>query len=289
MSCPLTPERGSYFCSEHKNNSTEIYFKISDSLELLIDVSNIKESRKKNFLDYRIYDCFVDSEDTVLYLLATKKGKYLWTSKPPQNLIQEFSCKFSKSIEKNYSALTNCQINKEFPIPCKKKCRTTGILLSVYNCGIICGYRELFSSESPTQVSIFLLDLMQFSESSSKYLIYDNACSLEKFLKNRNIKQSSERGLKLDNMKLVIDRLHLKNHVDPECHKNFDANNYDELFNINTVVCEQTNFWMSRFKYIMKHMNFHRFNFFMYIILNKYNMEKLDQRITKNINSKKNT
>jgi hypothetical protein len=96
MSCPLTPVRGSYFCSEHKNNSTEIYFQIL--LELLIDVSNIKESRQKNFLDYRVYDCIVDSEDTVLYLLATKKGKYLWTSKPPQNLIQEFSCKFSPSI-----------------------------------------------------------------------------------------------------------------------------------------------------------------------------------------------
>ncbi len=82
-------------------------------------------------------------------------------------------------------------------------------------------------------------------------------------------------------MKLVIDRLHL--------HKNFDANNYDKLFNINTVVCEQTNFWMRRFKYIMKHMNFQRFNFFMYIILNKYNMEKIDLRITKNINSEKNT
>jgi hypothetical protein len=80
-------------------------------------------------------------------------------------------------------------------------------------------------------------------------------------------------------MRLVIDRLHIKNHKGKQCRKHFDADKIQELLDINTVVCEQTNFWLSRFKYIMKHMNAQRFNFFMYIILDKYNKEKIRNKL----------
>ena len=80
-------------------------------------------------------------------------------------------------------------------------------------------------------------------------------------------------------MRLLIDRLHINNHKGKKCRKHFDADKIEDLLNINTVVCEQTNFWLSHFKYIMKHMNAQRFNFFMYIILDKYNTEKIKNKI----------
>ena len=55
----------------------------------------------------------------------------------------------------------------------------------------------------------------------------------------------------------------------------FNANLHDDLFKVNTVVCEETNYWLSGFKYAMKHMNQDRYNFFLFIILNIYNEEKI--------------
>jgi hypothetical protein len=281
MSCPQTPERGSYFCLQHINHTTECLFKIANDKEILIDIKNIKEKKRNNYDNVKIYDCFVDSNDDVLYLLSDMHGQYFWAKegKIPENLLFEFAKEFSFRLEKNAYATTNCHIEKEYPIPCKKKCRTTGVLLTVYNCGIVCGYREICSSESLTQVSIFLLDILQHSESTCNYLIYDNACSLQHFLKLRKIETLSPRGAILQSMTFIIDRLHIKNHVNPNCHANFDANDFEDLLKVNTVVCEETNFWLSRFKYIMKHMNFQRFNFFLFIILDKYNEEKIKTRL----------
>ena len=58
-------------------------------------------------------------------------------------------------------------------------CRTKGVILAVYNCGIICSYKVLFGSESLTQVARFYLDIM---DRSPKYLINDDACHLKPFM-----------------------------------------------------------------------------------------------------------
>jgi hypothetical protein len=47
------------------------------------------------------------------------------------------------------------------------------------------------------------------------------------------------------------------------------------VFVINTVVCEEVNYWFGLFKHAMKHMNSFRFSFFMFIILDIYNTEKI--------------
>ena len=41
---------------------------------------------------------------------------------------------------------------------------------------------------------------------------------------------------------------------------------------MNTFVCGQTNFWVSGYKHSTKHMNNVRFNFFLYIICNEFNI-----------------
>ena len=67
----------------------------------------------------------------------------------------------------------------------------------------------------------------------------------------------------------------MKGHTGDECKKNNDPALFPELEDTNTVVCEQVNFWLGKFKHILKHMNFYRFNFFFYIILDIYNQIKL--------------
>ena len=174
---------------------------------------------------------------------------------------------------------TTCRVDKDDL--CNNKCRTKGVFLAAYNCGIVCGYREIFTAESLSQVTMFLIDMISFSFSLPQYIIYDNACHLYEYVQN-NIVNKSERGQKLLDSKLVIDRLHIKNHVRSDCHLVFNANLHDDLFKVNTVVCEETNYWLSGFKYAMKHMNQDRYNFFLFIILSIYNEEKIILNANKN-------
>jgi hypothetical protein len=145
------------FLQNHIKHSTNISFKIAGNREIQIDIKNIKQSKRTDFDGFKIYDCYVDTNDKIIYLLSNISGSYFWSTEVSQSLMQEFSNQFSQRIEKHSIEQTSCKIDKTCTIPCNKKCRTTGILLSVYNCGIVCGYRELFSSESLTQVAIFLL------------------------------------------------------------------------------------------------------------------------------------
>ena len=59
-----------------------------------------------------------------------------------------------------------------------------------------------------------------------------------------------------------FDKLHFKGHV--ACLDTHHPDLFPELADINTEVCEQVNFWLSKYKYILKHMNFYRYNFFLY-------------------------
>ena len=44
------------------------------------------------------------------------------------------------------------------------------------------------------------------------------------------------------------------------------------------IVCEELNYWIGLYKHAMKHMNSDRNNFFIYIILDIYNNEKIRLR-----------
>jgi hypothetical protein len=140
---------------------------------------------------------------------------------------------------------------------CNNKSRTKGVLLTAYNCGIICSYCEILSSESLTQVTQLLLDTISYSTVFPKYIIYDNACHLS---------------------------VYIKNHVRDDCHQVYNADLHKELVSVNSVFCEEVNYWFGIYKHARKHMNFIRFNYFMYIILNLYNIEKIklnDYKYTK--------
>ena len=55
---------------------------------------------------------------------------------------------------------SGCNTDKTVSHTCDVKVKTRGILLALSNCGIIVGYRELYGSESITQVANMYLDMV---------------------------------------------------------------------------------------------------------------------------------
>ena len=76
----------------------------------------------------------------------------------------------------------------------------------------------------------------------------------------------------------VVDRLHIKGHVGRRLNI-FNPALYNQLDGKNTVVCENCNYWLGKYKYFTKHMNYLRFPFFLYIICSMWNKVKLEKKI----------
>ncbi len=68
-----------------------------------------------------------------------------------------------------------------------------------------------------------------------------------------------------------MDKLHIQGHKEDIFLKKYHPNKFPELKEVNTVVCEQINFRLGRFKYVLRHMNAERFYFYLYIIMNEMN------------------
>ena len=134
-----------------------------------------------------------------------------------------------------------------------------------------------FRSESPTQaflVTVLWLfkkfEKMKDSHSdedirqamSTVCLAYDNMCHLDSLKIAKSdlpFPKPFNEAWKL--IKKSIDRLHLRNHVDPKCKRLY---NPDEKIpsHFNTMACEQTFIWASRFKKVMCAMpHIHHFFF----------------------------
>jgi hypothetical protein len=68
-------------------------------------------------------------------------------------LYEEFK-KINKSID------TTCNTDKSLDYTCELKCRTRGIQIAATNCGIIIAFREMWLSESRTQVALMYMDIV---------------------------------------------------------------------------------------------------------------------------------
>ena len=77
----------------------------------------------------------------------------------------------------------------------------------------------------------------------------------------------------------VVDKLHIKGHIGKNCRKYCHPENYPSLKSFNSVVCEQKNFWLDKYKYVMKHMGQYRFHFFLFILCNSYNQLCIDNQL----------
>ena len=74
--------------------------------------------------------------------------------------------------------------------------------------------------------------------------------------------QISPRASILKDLIYVVDKLHIQGHVGQKCLKIFHPKLFPEIAPLNTVVCEQCNFWLGKYKFMLKHMNQYRFLFF---------------------------
>ena len=75
-------------------------------------------------------------------------------------------------------------------------------------------------------------------------------------------------------MRVGVSRL-----VGAKCLERNHQAKFPVLKGVNTMVCEQSNFWVSGFKTPTKHMNHVRFPFFFYIIFDEYNTIKIEGKI----------
>lgn len=90
-------------------------------------------------------------------------------------------------------------------------------------------------------------------------MIYDDACHLQRFIRDRTKDDSTQRLKNLKNIKFVVDKLHIQGHTEPWCLNNCHPRLFPDLEPINTVICEQINFWLGKYKYILKHSNYLRY------------------------------
>ena len=117
-----------------------------------------------------------------------------------------------------------------------------GLFIGAYPCGIVGLFDELYNSEGLKQVHGILMDYMKTVSDMTEleYIIYDDACHLAKYSMNSKVSSKNKTTKFFSQRKFLIDRFHFRNHVDSWCHENCDPNEFPELLDVNTQICEQT-------------------------------------------------
>lgn len=103
-------------------------------------------------------------------------------------------------------------------------------------------------------------------------IIYDLGCDVKRLVEKHFPKDHG-----LNKKRFIIDKFHFTNHTEAYCKKNCDPRECSE--GVNTVVCEQINFWISKYKHIVKHMNSIRYIFFIFIIFDYFNEMKIKNNL----------
>jgi hypothetical protein len=126
----------------------------------------------------------------------------------------------------------------------------TGILAAAWPCGIIVYIGELHKAESKGQVygqlhqflndnpavasdlgMSFMHDIC-ISQMFTEYIVYDDSCHLMKFATNKKRINITETAHMLSNKKFVVDKFHMKGHIDQWCKLNCDPAKFEELANV---------------------------------------------------------
>jgi hypothetical protein len=105
-----------------------------------------------------IFDSFVDVEENELFLCELDSGDLGWFESDdlPGELKNEFIGSNPPEDEN-----PSCNTSKDTQYKCVLKSRTRGLQVACSNCGFILGYREMFCSESSSQVAMLYLDLKE--------------------------------------------------------------------------------------------------------------------------------
>ena len=194
-------------------------------------------------------------------------------------------------------SITKCNTDKTAQYSCDMKVKTSGLLLACTPCNIILNVKEFYGTESCSALFYletrknFIGNIYKLKKKMShaynfyviekgpisNFLIYDAACKLMPFCVKRSTK--SERATCLKDIDYVVDKLHIKGHIGKNFKKFCHPDNFPQLKPLNTVVGEQKNFWLGKYKYSLKHMGMTRFNFFVFIICDSYNQLNIENKI----------
>ena len=87
-------------------------------------------------------------------------------------------------------------------------------------------------------------------------LSYDNMCHVDNLkVAKRELPLPGDLKYIWQDITKIIDTLHINNHVDEQCRRKYDPSSVKELNpTFNTMSCEQTFTWMSRYKKILRSM-----------------------------------
>ena len=70
---------------------------------------------------------------------------------------------------------------------------------------------------------------MHSHEYFTDYLCYDDGCHLKKYACNEKRKYVTTTTKWMSEMKIVVDKLHFRGHVDKWCHENCNPHDFDAL------------------------------------------------------------
>ena len=104
-------------------------------------------------------------------------------------------------------------------------------------------------------------------------LSYDNMCHLDNLkVAKSELPLPGEIKFIWKDIKKIIDTLHIKNHVDKRCQEIYSPDNLKELNpNFNTMACEQTFAWLSRYKKIVSSMPKIHHHFYLHRMVKRRN------------------
>ncbi|CAF1064943.1 unnamed protein product [Rotaria sordida] len=121
-------------------------------------------------------------------MIRDKQHPSYWTNTKycPKHIHLENSESVHSSTDKDDNDIVDCNVSRTDRYSSRQT--SYGIILTMYNCGIIIKFDELYRSQSPIQVLHHLfttIDCLSPVVSLPKYLIYDNAGGLLLTFRNR--------------------------------------------------------------------------------------------------------
>jgi hypothetical protein len=160
----------------------------------------------------------------------------------------------------------DCNTRKDKEKFKRKNAAVCGLMTQMLDCGVFIRLGEIHLSETKAQVANQLFETIQAIKNANNlcpdqknkilhrlsHMVYDDACHLDELVQKNAPKHEILQFLA--NLTFKIDRMHVKNHVRPQCkNKTGKYNPYHDrkLDNLNSEICEQRN----NCKHAIKHMD----------------------------------
>ena len=159
--------------------------------------------------------------------------------------------------------------------------RYGGLITAILACGVIALAELSGGCESFTQIYGMAGDIRKYRD--YKYIIYDNACVLQRYIRNKTRTLQTSLAQMLATIICVLDRFHKLNHtacLDPE-HPGYlpsvDIGRYPELAEAHTGLNESWNSWIDGFAPVVQKMHPRTLGLYTFLLIDLWNVRRIDQ------------